>query len=119
MEVVVYRSKYVFNVFLHKYFLNDYMIHIVEKKLQINGQEIFQKYQRFWYIFIITFLKGQTFMMNVDVVTRIPNEIVIIFLNDYGQNLAPQHIHQISCKSSYDTVAIRMYFLFIYPYPLS
>jgi len=37
-----YKSKWVFNVFLHKYFFNDYTEHIVETLLQISGQNIFQ-----------------------------------------------------------------------------
>jgi len=43
MEVGVHKSKWVFSVFLHKYVLNDYMKHIVETTLQLNGQTILPK----------------------------------------------------------------------------
>jgi len=52
-EVGENESKWVFNVFLHKYFLNDYMKHVVETNCKLMGKKIFQKYQILTYFHIL------------------------------------------------------------------
>jgi len=69
----VHQRKLMFNVFFHKYFLNDYMKHIIETNLQINGQKHLAKISElftYFHNFGITFLKGQKFKMSVDFVTK-------------------------------------------------
>jgi len=93
IEVGVYQSKLVFIVFLHKYFWNDYIKHIIgEKNCWLMDKNIFQKYQRFWHIFIIWpwkyFLRGQRSICPPSILNAILVQVIIQFhINCLHKNL--------------------------------